>query len=151
VTAVTHDHPDGIAGAVATSSAIYLAYQGEDQPSIRSFVSERFGYDMSPSVDEIRPWYEFDETCPGSVPQALTCALEATSYEDAIRNAISIGGDSDTVACIAGSVAEALFGMPSEIAVEAEGRLYPSMKRLLERMYRDRGRHNPAEFRPAME
>ncbi|KIL96887.1 putative hydrolase [Paramagnetospirillum magnetotacticum MS-1] len=100
---------------------------------------------MGQSVDEIRPWYEFDETCPGSVPQALTCALEATSYEDAIRNAISIGGDSDTVACIAGSLAEALFGMPSEIAAEAERRLYPSMKRLMERMYHDRGRQNPAK------
>jgi len=145
VTAVTHDHPDGIAGAVATASAIYLAFHGEDRQSIRSFITERFGYDMSQSVDEIRPWYEFDETCPGSVPQALTCAFEATSYEEAIRNAISIGGDSDTIACIAGSVAEALFGVPHDVAVEAEERLTPKMRQLLCRMYQVSGRKNPAE------
>ncbi|WP_043743873.1 ADP-ribosylglycohydrolase family protein [Paramagnetospirillum magneticum] len=145
VTAVTHDHPDGIAGAVATASAIYLAFHGEDRPSIRSFITDRFGYDMSQSVDEIRPWYEFDETCPGSVPQALTCALEATSYEEAIRNAISIGGDSDTIACIAGAVAEALFGVPHDIAVEADARMYPSMVRLISRMYQVRGRANPTK------
>lgn len=145
VTAVTHDHPEGIKGAVATASAIFMGYQGEDRDVIRTFIADKFGYDMTQSVDEIRPWYAFDETCPGSVPQALTCAFEAISYEEAIRNAISIGGDSDTVACIAGSVAEAMFGIPNDIAIEAENRLTSEMRQILCRMYRVRGRRNPAE------
>ena len=145
VTEVTHDHPDGLAGAAATATSIFLAYQGESAGEIRYFITDRYGYDMSQSVDEIRPWYEFDETCPGSVPQALTCALEGTSYEDAIRNAISIGGDSDTIACIAGGVAEAMFGVPHSIADTASNYLTEEMKALLGRMYSARGKKVPSE------
>ena len=140
---VTHDHPDGIAGAEATAAAIFMAYDGESTDSIREFAEDRFGYDMSLSVNEIRPDYEFDETCRGSVPQAITCALEAISYEDAIRNAISIGGDSDTVACIAGGIAEARFGVPHDLAARADGYLTADMRELLVRMYHTRVRRCP--------
>jgi ADP-ribosyl-[dinitrogen reductase] hydrolase len=145
VTEVTHNHPAGMTGANATAASVYLAFRGEGPETIRSFVADRYGYDMTQTVDEIRPWYNFDETCPGSVPQALICALEATSYEDAIRNAISIGGDSDTIACIAGGLAEAMFRIPMEIAVEAEGFLTVGMRQLLGRLYSMAGRRCPAD------
>ena len=85
-------------------------------PTIRHGITDRFGYDLKQSVDEIRVWYTFDVSCAGTVPQAATCALEAKNYEDAIRNAVSIGGDTDTIACITGGIAEAMFGLPEEIA-----------------------------------
>jgi ADP-ribosyl-[dinitrogen reductase] hydrolase len=99
---------------------------------IRAEVSRRFGYDLSRSVDEIRPGYTFDVTCQGSVPQAITCALEATSFEDAIRNAISIGGDSDTIAAIAGGIAEVRFGVPKAIADRARAHLTPDILAVLD-------------------
>jgi len=95
-----------------------MALNGAKAKRIRATVQETYGYDLSRSVDEIRPDYRFNETCQETVPQALICALNADSFEDAIRNAISIGGDSDTVAAIAGSVAEPLFGIPEEIAAQ---------------------------------
>ena len=104
--------PSGIKGAQATTLAIYRALQGEKPAAIRAAVSAAYGYDLSLSVDEIRPNYRYNESCQGCVPQAITCALEAFSFEDAIRNAISIGGDSDTIAAIAGGIAEARFGVP---------------------------------------
>jgi len=116
VTEVTHNHPEGMRGAAATAVAIHLARQGSTAQQIRADISDRFGYDLSMSVEEIRPVYRYNETCQNTVPQSLTCALEATSFEDAIRNAISIGGDSDTIAAIAGGLAEALFGIPPLIA-----------------------------------
>ena len=119
VTAVTHDHLEGIKGAQATALAIWLARQNESIERIRQQISERFGYDLDTTVDAIRPTYRHSEAAHLSVPQALVCALEATSYEDAIRNAVSIGGDSDTIAAIAGGVAEARFGMPEDIATRA--------------------------------
>jgi ADP-ribosylglycohydrolase len=119
--AVTHSHPDGIAGAQATALAMWMAKEGADGPIIRQEITDRFGYDLTQSVDDIREWYTFDVSCAGSVPQAITCALEATDYEDAIRNAVSIGGDTDTIACIAGGIAEMMFGLPDEIAVTARG------------------------------
>lgn len=136
VTEVTHNHPEGLKGADATTTAIYLARQGESAASIRASIEKTFGYDMSATVDQIRPAYVFNESCQGTVPQALTCALEAVSFEDAIRNAISIGGDSDTVAAIAGPVAEALFGIPDWIRSEVESRLPGDMARLVAALYR---------------
>jgi len=115
VTVITHDHPEGVKGALATTHAIWLAFDGEDAAAIRQTIAREYGYDLSPSVDEIRPGYAFDVTCQGTVPQALICALEATDFEDAIRNAISIGGDSDTVAAIAGPLAEALHGLDTKL------------------------------------
>ena len=135
VTKVTHNHPEGIRGAGATASAVYLARTGMPMDEMRSYITEAFGYDLSRSVDEIRPGYVFNETCQRSVPEALTCVLEATSFEDAIRNAISIGGDSDTIAAIAGGVAEAMFGIPDDIANEVWPKLPLDMRQVLTRLY----------------
>jgi ADP-ribosylglycohydrolase len=125
VTAVTHNHPEGLKGARATVHAIWLAFQGEQAPAIRAAIAENYGYDLSRSVDGIRPGYEFNEICQETVPEAITCALESDSFEDAIRNAVSLGGDSDTLAAIAGPIGEALHGIPIEIQTEAEERYVP--------------------------
>ena len=135
VTEVTHNHPEGIRGAAATASAVYMARNGSTSDKIREYVTDVFGYDLSRSVDDIRPAYVFNETCQQTVPEALTCVLEATSFEDAIRNAISIGGDSDTVAAIAGGVAEAMFGIPDDIANEVWPKLPLDMRQVLTRLY----------------
>ncbi len=122
--AVTHSHPDAVAGAQAVALAMWPARHDADPAIIGAAVTERFGYDLSESVDDIRAWYRFDVSAAGSVPQAITCALEADDYEDAVRSAVSLGGDSDnTIACIAGGIAEALYGLPQHIATEAAGRL----------------------------
>jgi len=136
VTEVTHNHPEGLKGAAATTAAIYLARQGQNASTIRKSIEQRFGYDLSKTVDQIRPGYSFSESCQGTVPQALVCALEASNFEDAIRNAISIGGDSDTVAAIAGPVAEAMFGVPTWIQDEVRRRLPESMQTVLGDLYR---------------
>ncbi len=115
VTEITHNHPEGMKGARATTHAIWLAFQGENPDTIRQVISNEYGYDLSQSVDEIRPDYSFDVTCQGTMPQAITCALESVSFEDAVRNAISIGGDADTLGAIAGAIGEALHGIPDEL------------------------------------
>lgn len=117
--AATHNHPEGIKGAQATALSIYLALKGVSLIEIEKIIDNNFEYDMQFSLNEIRESYSFDETCQGTVPYALKAVFEAVSYEDAIRNAISIGGDSDTLACIAGSLAEAAFGIPDELKIEA--------------------------------
>lgn len=142
VTEVTHDHPEGMKGAAATASAIYLARTGSSQAAIRAYVTAAYGYDLERSVDEIRPGYTFNERCPDTVPQALTCALEAVSYEDAIRNAVSIGGDSDTIAAIAGGVAEATFGIPESIARKGWEYLPSDMREVITRLYGLAERHD---------
>ena len=121
--AVTHDHPQAVAGAQAVALATWMALRGAAAAAIGAAIEERFGYDLSESVDDIRAWYAFDISAAGTVPPALRCALEAADYEDAVRNAVSIGGDTDTIACIAGGVAEALFGLPGKVAEEARARL----------------------------
>ena len=125
--APTHDHPEGVKGARAVALAIWLGRgsrgSASDRVEIRERLARDFGYDLGRSVDGVRPGYRFDVTCQGSVPEALICALEAENFEDAIRNAISIGGDSDTIAAIAGSVAEALWGIPGHIREETMSRL----------------------------
>jgi len=100
---------------------------------IRREIAGRFGYDLSRSVDDIRPAYRFDISCAGTVPPAITCALEATDYEDAVRNAVSIGGDSDTIACITGGIAEVLFGLPETIAAAARGHLTDDLIQIVDR------------------
>jgi len=114
--AVTHNHPEGIKGAQATALAILLARQGADQAAIREEISRRFGYDLNRTVAEIRPTYQFNESCQGTVPEAIIAFLESTDFENAIRLAISLGGDSDTLANITGGIAEAFYGIPEEIA-----------------------------------
>lgn len=118
-TEVTHNHPEGIKGAQATAAAIFLARTGSTKADIRQYTVANFHYDLSRSVDEIRPTYGFDESCQGTVPQAIVCFLESTDFEDAIRNAISLGGDSDTLACITGGIAQAHYGVPAVIADRA--------------------------------
>lgn len=135
VTVVTHSHPEGVKGAVATTEAIFLARHGADAAAIRTHVATVHGYDMARSTDEIRPVYRFNETCQETVPEALICALEADGFEAAIRLAISIGGDSDTVAAIAGPVAEARFGVPESIAEAARAKLPGDMLEVLARLY----------------
>jgi ADP-ribosylglycohydrolase len=107
---VTHNHPEGIKGAQAVASAIYLARTGHSKDEIKVYIERTFDYNLSEPLDEIRRYYRFDPTCPGSVPQAIIAFLESTSYEDAIRGAISLGGDSDTQACITGGIAQAFYG-----------------------------------------
>ncbi len=130
---VTHNHPDAITGAQATALAIWLGRNGSDADEIRSATVARFGYDLSQTVDEIRPGYSFDIRCVGTVPPALVCALEAESFEDAIRNAVSIGGDTDTICAIAGGVAESLFGLPEEIETTARGFLNAELLDVVDR------------------
>lgn len=114
---ITHNHPEGIRGAQAVAAAIYLARTGAGKDEIREYIEENY-YDLDFTLDEIRPSYRPDVTCAGSVPQAIVAFLEAEDFEDAIRNAISLGGDGDTQACIAGAIAEAYFGIPEELEEE---------------------------------
>lgn len=139
VTLITHNHPEGIKGARATTHAIWLAYHGENAADIRNIISAEYGYDLTQTVDDIRPDYFFDETCQGTVPQAITCALESDSFEDAVRNAISLGGDSDTLGAIAGPIAEALHGISQDIKEQAEHRYLvnaPDILEVMQEMYR---------------
>ena len=116
---VTHNHSEGIKGAQATASCIFLARNGKTKDEIILFISDEFEYDLNFTLDEIRPEYEFDVSCQGSVPQAIKAFLESESYEQSIRLAISIGGDSDTIACINGGIAQAFYGgVPVEITRE---------------------------------
>jgi len=123
---VTHNHPEGIKGAQAVAAAIFLARTGMDRDEVRAELEGRFGYNLHRPWEEIQPGYSFDETCQGSVPEALICVLSSTSFEDALRRAVALGGDADTQAAIAGSVAEAMYGgVPATIATEARARLTP--------------------------
>jgi ADP-ribosylglycohydrolase len=118
--AVTHDHPDGVRGAQAIAAAVHYARRIKDKDALQNMLQVQFGYDLGTPLDQIRPTYDLDVTCAGSIPQALRAFLESTSYEDAIRNAISLGGDADTLACMAGGVAEAYYGaVPEDIAAKA--------------------------------
>lgn len=120
----THGHPEGVKGAVATAAAIFLARTGKSKEEIRETVAARTGYDLSTPLAEIRPTYSFDVTCQGSVPQAIRCFLESENFEDALRLAIWLRGDSDTQAAIAGSMAEAFYkGVPQAIEAEVRSRL----------------------------
>ena len=121
---VTHNHPEGIKGAQATALAVYLARKGKSKNQIKETIQNRFGYDLEPTLDQIRPNYEFDVSCQGTVPQAITAFLESNDFEDAVRKAISLGGDSDTLACITGGIAQAYYkSIPAEIVSETEERL----------------------------
>jgi ADP-ribosylglycohydrolase len=138
VTVISHDHPEGVKGAQATTHAIWLAYRGESPADIREVITAQYGYDLTRTVDDIRLNYAFDMTCQGTVPPAVTCALESENYEDAVRNAISLGGDSDTLGSIAGGIAEALHGIPEDIKEQAENRFLskaPDIIELMREMY----------------
>lgn len=147
---VTHNHPEGIKGAMATADAIYMCRyffdsnasdKGEPNSEtpeeikrhIKEYIEKEYGYDLSKTLDEIRPTYRFNETCQDTVPQAIIAFLESTDFEDAIRNAISLGGDSDTLAAITGSIAEAAYGIPDWIKEKAYTYLDGPLKDVLRR------------------
>lgn len=117
--AVTHNHPEGIKGAQATAAAIFLARQGKSKNEIKAYIESKYGYDLNRTLKEIRPDYDFNESCQKTVPEAIIAFLESLDFEDAIRNAISLGGDSDTLAAITGSIAEAAYKVPEEIKGKA--------------------------------
>src|SRR5205807_6543200 len=127
----THNHPEGVKGAQATAAAVFLARQKTPKLDILTYIEGTFGYDLSRTVDAIRRRYAFDVTCQGTVPEALIAFLESESYEDAVRKAISLGGDSDTLACIAGSIAGAYYGVPDDIRAEAWTRLDLRLQRVV--------------------
>ena len=140
---VTHNHPEGIKGALATADAIYIARMNKKEHSIneikmmiKEHTEKEYGYDLSRTLDEIRPVYTFDETCMKTVPEAIIAFLESESFEDAIRNAISLGGDSDTLAAITGSIAEAAYGIPEEIRAKAYSYLDEPLKDVIRRWER---------------
>ena len=128
---VTHNHPEGIKGAQATAAAIFLARTGQSNQQISSYITQCFSYDLSSTLDQIRPSYRHVESCQETVPQAITAFLEAHSFEEAIRNAVSLGGDSDTLAAIAGSIAQARFPIPEPIRRQAMDRLTPEILAVL--------------------
>ncbi len=131
--AVTHNHPEGIKGAQATALAIYLARQGNDKAAIREQISNRFDYNLNTTLAEIRPNYFFDVSCQGSVPQSIIAFLESNNFEDAVRLAISLGGDSDTMGCIAGGIAQAYYGkIATGIIEQVRQRLPVSLLRVVD-------------------
>lgn len=134
VTEVTHNHPEGIKGAEATAVAIYLARSGYSIEEIQQHISTKY-YPMDFTLDEIRDTYEFNETCQDTVPQALKAFIESLDFEDAIRNAISIGGDSDTLAAITGGIAEAYYGVPQDIKDKALKYLDDDLLQIVNRFY----------------
>ena len=131
---VTHNHPEGIKGAQATACAIFLARKGEGKANIKKEIENRFGYFLDFDLEQLRKDYRFDVTCQGSAPQAIYCFFISSNFEDAIRKAISIGGDSDTIACIAGGIAEAFYGgVPEYIKTETMKRLDDRLSGVVER------------------
>lgn len=112
---VTHNHPEGVKGAQATAAAIFMARHGKSKQEIRDFVTQTFNYDLSRTLEEIRPVFTFDETCQRTVPEAITCFMEGNDYEDVVRLAVSLAGDADTLAAIAGSIASASMEVPNEM------------------------------------
>lgn len=120
---VTHNHPEGIKGAEATASAIFLARTGHSKDEIRQYIEDEFGYALNRTCDEIRPHYRHVESCMETVPEAITAFLEGDSFEDVIRTAVSLGGDCDTLTAIAGSIAEGFYGVPEELKEECHNRL----------------------------
>lgn len=129
---VSHDHPEGIKGAEATASAIFLARTGYSKAQIKTYIEQEFHYDLSRTCDEIRPTYHHVESCQETVPEAITAFLEGESFEDAIRNAVSLGGDCDTLTAIAGSIAEGFYGVPEELMEECRSRLTDDLLTVLE-------------------
>lgn len=128
---ITHNHPEGIKGAVSVALAIFLARNGNTKEQIRQYLSEEFGYDLSRTCDEIRPYYHHVESCQKTVPEAITAFLEGRDFEDVIRTAVSLGGDCDTLTCIAGSMAEAYYGVPDILIRECEKRLPEDIIRVI--------------------
>ncbi|QSJ18117.1 ADP-ribosylglycohydrolase family protein [Nostoc sp. UHCC 0702] len=131
---VTHSHPEGIKGAQAIAAAIFLARFGEHKVGIKSYIQTTFGYDLRQTLNQIRPSYQYDSSCQGSIPQAIIAFLESTNFEDAIRNAVSIGGDTDTIACMTGAIAQAFYGgVPEAIAQQTLSHLNEHLSTVTEK------------------
>jgi ADP-ribosylglycohydrolase len=133
--AVSHDHPEAVKGAQAVAVAIWMARRGWSKTEIRSSIQTQFGYRLDRTVDSIRSAYRFDVSAAGTVPAALICALDAANFEQAVRNAVSLGGDSDTLACIAGGLAEALHGLPPSLAHAASRYLTLDLLQIVKTFY----------------
>ena len=133
---VTHNHPEGVKGAEAVASAIFLARTGAEKAAIRDYVVTNFGYDLSRSCDEIRPTYSHVESCQETVPEALVAFLEGEDFEDVVRTAVSLGGDCDTLTCIAASIAEAFYGVPENLVSECRTRLPEEMLAVVDRFWK---------------
>ena len=131
-TNVTHNHPEGIKGAEATASAIFMARNGSSKEEIKKYIENEFHYDLNRTLNEIRPGYHMDETCQKTVPEAIIAFLEAKDFEDAIRNAVSLGGDTDTLGAITGSIAEAYYGIPEWLITECRKRINKDMRIVLD-------------------
>ena len=123
---VTHNHPEGVKGAQAVASSLFLARNGSPKSDIKSYVEYTFGYNLNRTIDEIRPNFKFDESCQGTVPEAIIAFLESTDFENAIRLAISLGGDSDTIACITGGIAEAFYEKIPDYIIEGSIEILPN-------------------------
>ncbi|MBD3179394.1 MAG: ADP-ribosylglycohydrolase family protein [Candidatus Latescibacteria bacterium] len=137
---ITHDHPEGIKGARATALAVFFAAGGADKEEMEEEIEKEFGYDLDRTVADIRPDYQWEASCQKTVPEAIVCFLDSVSFEDAIRNAVSLGGDSDTLACIAGSIAEAYYReIPMDILIEVKRRLPGDLWEICREFYRDYG------------
>lgn len=133
---VTHNHPEGIKGAQSVAAAIFLARQGKSKEEIKKYITSTFNYNLDFTLDEIRPVYQFDVSCQGSVPQAIVAFLESENFETTIRLAISIGGDSDTIACIAGGIAEAYYKEIPQFMVEKVSEILPdNLKEVIDKFY----------------
>ena len=130
---VTHNHPEGIKDAEATASAIYLARTGSTKAEIKAYIEANFHYDLSRTCDDIRPTYRHVESCQETVPEAITAFLEGDGFEDVIRTAVSLGGDCDTLTCIAGSIAEGFYGVPEELRRQCRERLPEELREILRR------------------
>ena len=132
---VTHNHPEGIKGAEATASAIFMARNGSSKEEIKKYIENEFHYDLNRTLNEIRPSYHMDETCQKTVPEAIIAFLEARDFEDAIRNAVSLGGDTDTLVAITGSIAEAYFGISETLISECRNRINKDMRDVIDTFY----------------
>ena len=132
---VTHNHPEGIKGAESVAAAIFLARTGSSKKQIKDYIVKEFGYDLSRTCDEIRPYYRHVESCQETVPEAITAFLEGNSFDDVIRTAVSLGGDCDTLTCIAGSMAESYYGVPAAMVAECKKRLPREMQDVIKRFF----------------
>ena len=138
---ITHNHPEGIKGAQATAAAIFMARTGSTKEEIRKYIEEKYGYNLHRTCDEIRPTYHFNGSCQGTVPEAIIAFLDSRDYEDAIRLAVTLGGDSDTLACITGGIAEAFYKeIPSDLAGDALDKLPPRFVEVIGRL-QERGHY----------
>jgi ADP-ribosylglycohydrolase len=133
---VTHNHPEGVKGAQATACAIFLARSGATRGEVRDEVERRFHYDLSFTLDEIRPTFTFDSSCAGTVPPAIVAFLESSDFESAVRLAVSLGGDCDTLACIAGAIAAAFYGVPARVRTQTRARLDEPLTEVVEEFER---------------